>query len=233
MSIEPRLAYAQARVQARYAERPGMSAWTRLDHVQDFGRYLQQATAAGFGRWLDKLGPESTPHVIEISLREAYRQHVHEVAEWMPVAWRDSVSWFSILMDLEQIRRIMSGESLPSWTKDDPFLRHVSSSDDVWPIPMLADAGSEAEEFSERWRLLWRESWPSVGSGMERDLSKLSEILPISAFDDAPIEWLERNFRRRARQPIAMFSYLTLILADLLRLKGEMMMRDTFTAEKE
>lgn len=233
MSIEPRLEYAQARVQARYAERPGMAVWAGLDQIQDFGRYLQQATAAGFGRWLEKLGPESTPYVIEISLREAFRQHIQEVSGWMPEAWRDSVSWFSVLIDLEQIRRIISGESLPSWTKDDPFLRHISSSSDVWPMPMMVDAGSEAESFSERWRLLWRGSWPGISGDTERDLLQLSELLPISAFDDAPVKWLERNFRRHARQPIAIFSYLTLILADLLRLKGEMMMRDTFAAGQE
>lgn len=229
MRIEPRFEYAQARIQARYAERPGMSVWSSLDQIEDSGRYLQQARAAGFGRWLEKLGPESTPHVMETSLREAFRQHVREIVQWMPDAWRDSVLWFAILIDLEQIRRIIAGERLPDWTSDDPFLRHISSSKDDWPIPMLIEVTSEGEDISENWRALWRESWPAVGSDMESALFELSEILPIASFDDAPIEWLERNFRRQARRPIAIFSYLTLILADLLRLKGEMTRRAAFS----
>lgn len=222
MVASPGFAYVQARIQARYGERPQRVVWTNLAQATNYGRYLQQATAGGFGRWLGKLGANSGSHAVEISLREGYREHVREVARWMPPVWRDATLWFALLVDMEQLRRILGEGSLPEWSDDDPFLRRVSADPGDWPLPILANDGNESRGIAGRWRSHWQGAWPTLPARDMTALMELAKIMPVAAFQESVAERLERLFRHQAGRPVAVFAWLALVLMDLLRLKGEM-----------
>jgi hypothetical protein len=184
MSTVPRLGYVQARVQARYAARPGPATWASLAQVQEFGRYLQQADAAGFSRWTEKLGINSSSHAVEVSLREGFRQSVHEVADWMPGEWRDATNWFALLVDLEPMRLIMSRELLPGWIHNDPFLKGLVDSSAEWPLNILARGGSDGDRIVENWRAHWLSISPDPsGAGIESLLRRSDDNSGITRSD--------------------------------------------------
>lgn len=219
-----RLAYAQARAQARYADRPGPSAWAGLEPIQDPGRYLQQADAVGLGRFVEKLGPNSSAHAVEISLRECFRRYVGEIADWMPKPWFEAVRWCALLMDLEPLRRLSDGETLPGWMHDDPFLARLIDNDDAWPLPELGSAGDRPPRFADRWRTVWRRYRVGDAANMER----LDGVLPMSSWDPAALQRLDRVFRQCAGRPAAVFAFVGLVLSDVLRLRGALLKRIEF-----
>lgn len=230
MIAAPRLGYVQARVQARYAARPGPATWASLAQVQEFGRYLQQADAAGFSRWTEKLGINSSTYAVEVSLREGFRQCVREVADWMPGEWQEATTWFALLVDLEPIRLIVSGEPIPGWIHDDPFLRGLVESREDWPlnilVPVGVDRSSEGDAMTQNWRKQWLALSPNP---RDISLARLADLLPVAQHSDEVVEMLERHFRHHSLMPAAVFSYLSLVLLDLYRLKGQLLRRAEFT----
>lgn len=232
MSISPRFAYVQARIQARYAERPSLSGWLGLDQTNEFGRYLQQANATGLSRWLEKLGVNSSMHAVEISLREGFRNHIGEVAKWMPDAWHEAIMWYSVLIDMEPIRRIASGEALPDWMADDPFLRRLVETPHEWPLSVLMDKTGDGEQLAANWRIIWRRYWPQMRNQESQGLETLAQSLPVASYSRSLAERLTQNFRRHSGRPVAVFSYLGLVLTDLLRLRGELLRRIEFVGQK-
>lgn len=231
MSISPRFAYVQARIQARYAERPSLATWFGLDQINEFGRYLQQANATGLSRWLEKLGVSSSTHAVEISLREGFRNHIGEVAKWMPDSWYDAITWYSILIDMEPIRCIASGEARPDWMADDPFLRSLIETPLGWPLSVLMDNTGDGEQLAANWRTIWRHHWPQMRSEESQGLETLAQSLPVASYSRLLVERLAQNFRRHSGRPVAVFSYLGLVLTDLLRLRGELLRRIKFVGE--
>ena len=65
------LEYAQARLSARFGERPDELAWRRIEHVRDLVALIDAARTSAFARWITAIGPTSTPHEIERELRAA------------------------------------------------------------------------------------------------------------------------------------------------------------------
>ena len=231
MSLSPRLAYVQARIQSRYAQRPDASVWASLGQIEGVGRYLQQADAAGLGPWLEKLGVNSSSHAVEISLRENFRQLVREISGWMPGQWRSATRWFGLLIDLEPIRIIVSEESPPGWLQDDPFLGSLANEPATWPLTELAPVDGKGDALAARWRTIWRQQCPGMTARERRGLAALDSLLPVAAYDKHVITKLDRSFRHFSGGPIAVFSFLGLVLSDLLRLRGELLKRIEFSGE--
>lgn len=229
MSSSPRLAYVQARIQARYAQRPDASVWASLGQTEGVSRYLQQADAAGLGPWLEKLGVNSSSHAVEISVRESFRQLVREISGWMPGQWCSATRWCGLLIDLEPIRIMVSGEPSPDWFQDDPFLGTLASEPATWPLTELAPVDGNVNALGTRWRTIWRQQCPGMTARENRGLAALNALLPVVAYDKHVVAKLDRCFRNFSGGPIAVFSFLGLVLSDLLRLRGELLKRFEFS----
>lgn len=230
MSLSPRLAYVQTRVQSRYAGRPDVAEWSGLGQAESFGHYLQQARAGGLGPCVEKLGPDSNPHAVEICLREYFRQSTGEISRWMPDPWRPATRWFGLLVDLEPLRLLVTGDALPAWFGDDPFLGVLANDRAAWPLPELAPGGAAPDDLAARWHTTWNRLRPGVTAADRRALAALEKLLPVASYDPSAVNALERSFRRCAGFPAAVFSFLALLLSDLHRLRGELLKRLEFSA---
>ena len=80
--------YAQARLQARFGERPDESLWRMLENAAEPAALLEIAAASGLRRWIAGIGASSESHAIETALRARWRDCVAEVTSWMPPAWQ-------------------------------------------------------------------------------------------------------------------------------------------------
>lgn len=222
------MAYVQARIQSRYARRPDAATWAGLGQIAGVGHYLQQADAAGLGPWLEKLGVNSDSHAVEISLRENFRQLVRDISGWMPARWRPATRWFGLLIDLEPIRILLSGNSHPGWLRDDPFLGALISEPAHWPLHELAPVDGQADALAARWRTIWKQKCPGMTARERRGFAELDKLLPVAAYDKQVIATLDRSFRQFSGRPLAVFSFLGLVLSDLSRLRGELLKRIEF-----
>ncbi|HEY5293647.1 MAG TPA: hypothetical protein VIJ43_15180, partial [Burkholderiales bacterium] len=61
--------YAQARLQARFGERPDESTWQKLESAPEPAAALEIARSSGLRRWVAGITPDSDSHAIEIALR--------------------------------------------------------------------------------------------------------------------------------------------------------------------
>ena len=102
MTTGSRLAYVQARLQARHGRRPTDDRWRLLEATPDLAGYLQAARATSLRPWVVHLPAESGTHQIERSLRRDWKIYVAEISRWLPASWRPAAAW---------IRSTMS----PSW----------------------------------------------------------------------------------------------------------------------
>ncbi len=146
----------------------------------------------------------------------------------MPSGWRQATLWFALLIDMEQIRRITEAKPLPAWMNDDPFLRRLADRPGAWPLSKLVVRDGDGRGLSAGWRNVWRNSWPRLTKRDRWALGEVAAGLPVASFDGALIDRLERMFRRNPGRPTAVFSYLGLVLMDLLKLRGEMLRRLEF-----
>jgi len=105
--------YCQARMQARYGERPSPSGWQRLGSSRDLGRMLEAAHASGLGAWLFHLHEPLGPRSIERGLGRAYSMHVEELSGWVPEPWAPAFGWLRWLPWLEQLESLARDASPP------------------------------------------------------------------------------------------------------------------------
>ena len=103
------LEYAQARLSARFGNRPDEVAWRRLEHVREFQTLLDVARNSAFRIWISGISEVSTPNEIEAILRAQWRSHVDEVAGWVPDGWRKAVQWCATVPDLAVLAYLAQG----------------------------------------------------------------------------------------------------------------------------
>lgn len=213
-----RFAYAQARLQARHAERVPAKVWIRLETSQSVEHFLQAARGTSLSRWIRLLDREPDARAVEAALELQFRAHVDEVANWVDEPWAQSVRWTRWLPLLERL------EARPL---DEQVARMVTESD---ALPLLA-----ADE-SGYWYRRFRALWPRAGA---KALDELVELVArhLSAMREASSEQngsalraelareLERRFRRQPATPVAVFSHLGLTLLELERLRGSILLR--------
>ena len=224
------LAYALTRMHARFAERPSAEARQRLVAVGDFGHFLQAATRAGFGTWLSRLGPASSSHQIELSLRLRYRELLGEVGRWLPARWRRGIDWLKLAPELPALGRLLRGGTAPSWMLQDPLLAALMNDQGrldraalVRTLPELADA--TADTLHRRWLKRTRIELPDLGGRLVEQLDALlqSQVEPDPHGDD-PLE-LELTFRRRPEAMLKILAFTALAQRDLEFLRGQLTRR--------
>jgi len=197
--------YAQARMQARFGERPDAARWRELDGAHDLGACLDALRGTALRRWVAGLDARADLHQVDRGLREAFRAHVGEVARWMPEAWRPCVLW---LRELVEPRAEVPAAG--AGRRAGPHAAWLAEWRRRWPADAAATRGLQriaAAVLSHRARFARagvRGAWAARGA-LERELRVL--------------------FRRSALAPEAAFAYLGLIALDLERLRAALVRR--------
>lgn len=243
------LEYAQARLSARYGERPDELAWRRLEHVRALPALLDLARATALARWTGGIGAHSMPHEIERVLRGHWRELVAEVAAWMPEDWHAAVDWCATLADLSVLQHLARGGELLPWMRDDPVYGDLAERESAvfgaapagGPLAPLAAAWSDADRMGSLWVAEWRRRIPRPRRADDALLAEVGRALVahLAAFRDRAVRdgWPLRRtlqarlallFRRAMLDPAAAFIFLALAALDLERLRGEILRRAAF-----
>lgn len=238
-------AYAQTRIQSHYGERADAGVWLKLHNIQDLGSYLQTAQQTALRPWVLGLSSTHNSHDIEQALRQKYRQHVDEVASWMPIKWQRPLQWIKRLADLPTLQYLLAGGEPLGWMKSDPEISDFTADDLQLRVQLIRDAGNEALV----------DSWQQHGSLLSGWLSQWNSIRPKSIYFDQGLKPLEKLlleqmqlqtrqqgatlptdyeimldrlrlvFRRNAFQPAAICAYLAIVAIDVHRLRSDLMLR--------
>jgi len=187
--------YAQARLQARFGERPAESLWRRLDAARELSAFLEMARGIGMRRWVAGLEERSSSHGIEIALRERLRSTIREVARWMPEEWRAAALWTLHPVDLPVLVHLARGHAPYAWMADDPVLAPYAAGDAAMrrsalvndpELDFLAPAfAGEAAQGSAptasavraAWAKRWRSLWPQTGGEARESVARLAQCV--------------------------------------------------------
>lgn len=243
------LEYAHARLGARFGERPDELAWRRLATIRDVSGMLDAARVSPLGAWLGEIGVEADAHAIEVALRAHLRERVTTIATWMPAAWRASIEWCALLIDLPVLQHLARGGAPPPWLRDDPLgaaLRETGAAQSgrvrsmAGPAALLAAANGDADRVASLWLAEWHRRLPVrvSASGSLADLIRVLEE-HLAAFREPlqPEGWALRRalharltqlFRRATLEPASAFIFLALSALDCERLRGELLRRVVF-----
>lgn len=191
--------YAQARVQARFGERPAESYWRRLEAVRELPAFLEAARGSGLRRWVAGLQDRSGSHAIEIALREHLRLTIREVAGWMPEPWRAAAMWTMHLVDLPALVHLARGHPPFPWMQQDPVLQRYAAGDaeerraalanepqldflapafrgevaQAWIPGMVPEASAVRDAWLQRWKSLW----PGMGGEARASVARLGQCV--------------------------------------------------------
>lgn len=250
MGQRAKFAYAQARIQARHGDRLDAAGWRRLARAGDFLQLLQIARAGALRPWVAPFNKDTDVHVMELWLRQQFRQYVHGVASWQPAPWREALRWTCRLGDLPALRHLVSGHSVLPWMRRDEALASFTAGEtparmaamrasDCAPMVKALDRGGR---LVDGWLGHWRGLWPGGSRRVIAPLERLTVLLrrqfDMSAeMNDARRaahhreklrHALEAGFRRFTQQPATAYFHLGLIVDDLVALRGELVRHRVF-----
>jgi hypothetical protein len=254
MIQSPAFAYAQARIQARFAALAGEPEWQRLAGMRTLSAFVEEARLGPLRPWVKGLSGASDPHELERGLRALAWDLVDEVATWVPGPWQGAVAWVGWLAYLPVLEQAARGAPLPGWVAEDYRLRPLLGDDGRLDPMALARAGagslpvagspgsgrpgSVSSSVAAAWLGEWRRRRPRVGRQGAADLRALERSIgahlgAFRAADPADAWTLRRalrerlrlRFHRQALGPVPIFCWLALALLDLERLRGELLRR--------
>jgi hypothetical protein len=235
---DPRHAYANARLHARFAQRPGAGQWGALAASRTPEHYLDVLRA---GHWLRV--PEGAlvadADARERWLRDAWRQSCAEVAAWYGPAQVPVFEWLAVLADLDALERLRTDPVPPAWTRDDARLAALAQ-----PTPALRAEQLAATPYAplvDAWRGggplvdAWRERWHALRAAADvRAQSVLLELeaavvaasaLGAGARREAIEAAAHRAFRRGAGTVAAAVAHLAVVALQLERVRGGVVAR--------
>jgi hypothetical protein len=251
MSHDPRLAYAQARIQARLSRLPAAGDWQRLAGTRTLSAYLEEARGTGLGEWVKGFSGLSQARALDRGCRTLVRELALDTAAWAPPAWRAALEWVGWLPWLPLLEHLARGDALPDWASRDDLLTGLVGADGTLDRSVLHGAGldeliagAQSGEVAARWLVAWRARWPRLGRRQAHGLESLVGLVEhhLHAFrhGSATSAWdLRESLRERLRlhlhlhaaQPAALFGYLAILLLDLERLRGALMTRAVFDGQ--
>jgi hypothetical protein len=239
-------AYAQARQQSRFGERPLAADWQHLEATRDLGAVLQVVRAGRLARWTEHVGARPGVHELERRLREEWMRAVDEVASWQPGPWREGTRWMRWITYLPALQKLARGGRAPAWMRADPVLgpivarepRERGPSLAGTPLGPLAAGFGTPPDVAKAWAAHWQTLWPDGESArrplrqvvalMRSHRTQLAEAPPEATSRDA-IQSLERRlarvFRRHPLSAAAGAAYVCLMQLDLQRLRGLLAVR--------
>jgi hypothetical protein len=224
--------------------------WLKLHNIHDLGSYLQTAQQMPLRHWVLGLGSNHNGHEIELTLRQKYRSHVDEVANWMPREWKKPLRWIKRLVDLPVLQYLVDGGEPLAWISSDPDITDFIADDPQLCMQAIRRAGNG----------IMVDSWQQSGSILTGWLAQWNTLRPESSLQNLGIERLERLllerkvhdqmqlqskhqeamspteyeiinerlrlvYRRYAFLPAAVFAYLAMVALDIHRLRNDLMQR--------
>jgi len=248
MTLRADFGYAQARLQARYGQRPGESVWRQLGAAKTLAAYLETARGTVLAGRVANLSGASTVHDIEHSMRGQFNAATRETAAWVPPAWRPAVAWINWLPYLPVLRYLLDGEAVLPWMGEGRRTRlflaqapggHATAIEQQGGGPLL-EAAAGGRSLADVWLQEWRLRWPKDRHA-RADLGKLSAMLGGHVQRFAALEsgdtrdarrelttGLQLLFRKNAQRPVVVFISLALLALDLEYLRGDLVDRALF-----
>jgi hypothetical protein len=235
------IAYAQARVQARFSNRPTESFWRELEAGRELPHLLEIVRPSPLGTALGSVAATVNGHALEAQLRQYWVGACSEVAAWYPPAWRASMQWLAWLPWIAGLEWLAQERPAPAWMEGAPRFDGLAGEPaDVrderlrdGPLAPLADAFSSAQNLASAWRAHWRSQWPPGQTRLLRGLGQLDAALepflpgtadrqaaPFDAAVEIAQATIKRVFRRFAGTPVAGLALLLLLALDHLRLRA-------------
>lgn len=241
-----RIAYAQARVQARFSLRPHEAFWRELEAGRDLPHLVEFIRGSGLRDTSGLLGAALGAHAMEARLRTRWLASCEEVAAWYPASWRPAMRWLGWLPWIAPLGWLAhQGEAAP-WMDEDVVLREfalAATEDRPASLPGGAPGPLEATrnpdgDLAATWHAHWRDSWPETDRGTRRGLERLAgaveSLLPggtslrLDPLVDATEDTARRLFRRHAGTPVAGLALIVLSALDYLRLRGALAVARSF-----
>ncbi len=239
-------AYPQARIQARHGTRLTELEWRRLNATHDVTQYLHVLRSTSRARWVERIAPDMSSHMLEARLRSEWREYVREIARFEPEAWRSAVAWAAFLVDLPVIDHLLRGGVVHSWMAEDEIYAPWCSTDvhererafEASPVAALLREARTGISAPRAWLVVWRRLWPRVFPehvrGLEAILrtvgehaATLRESVAESSFE-LRIDLKQRLgtlFRRHVETVAAAVAHLFLEALDLERLRAGLVRR--------
>ena len=230
------LAYAQTRIQSRYGERADAGVWLKLHNILDLGSYLQTAQQTALRPWVLGLSSTYNSHDIEQALRQKYRQHVDEVANWMPAKWHRPLQWTKRLADLPTLQYLLAGGEPLEWMKSDPEISDFTDDDIQQRVHSWRQHGSILSGWLSQWNSI-RPKSIYYDQGLkqlekllleQRQLQTRQQGKTLPGDYEIMLDRLRLVFRRSAFQPAAVCAYLAIVAIDVHRLRSDLMLRLLF-----
>jgi len=249
MRDSSQVAYAQARIQARFGDRPTETFWRELEAGRDLPHLIDVARASSVGDAVESLAPSLTAHALEARLRGRWRGVCTELARWYPPAWQPAMLWLGWLPWLPPLAWLQQTGIAPTWLAEDPVLGDLVAAEAparadllaAGPLAPLADAWRNGHNLAEAWRLHWRSTWPAGPARERGGLERLDAVLEgftpgstvaagpdFDAVVDAAQAAATRVFRRLAGTPVAGVALLVLLSLDHLRLRAAVAVARSF-----
>ncbi len=240
LGAEGNLPYAAARVQARHGLRLDEPAWRRIEAAGELGQYLESARRSALAAWIARIEPAHDAHFIERSLRSEWREYVRAVASWHPREWQGWLDWWSWLPWLPLVARLADPKPVPAWLLADPVCGGLALGTPAeradalanTPLAGLAPAVRAAAGTGAAWRDQAARLVPPADADSRAQLEALMRLSGAGAAAVPPgaAARLVRLFRAGAGTAIASGCHLALLLLDLERLRGGLVIRCLFRA---
>lgn len=236
--------YGQARLQARHGQRLDEESWRRLAAIPGFAVFLKQARETPLARWLQSVGADAGHEETDRALRLRFREHVAEVARWLPEAWQPAVRWIATLVDLAALAHVSAGHPPAPWMLRDPRLAPLCQGGADWgEYDPLIRRWRRGDPPARAWLDHWQSLWPRE-SRSDRPLLSLLALLhqagsALAGEQDAAAgraihqqlaSQLEGRFRHLLFHPGVAFVHLALVALEMARLRGALCRRLLFTA---
>jgi hypothetical protein len=255
MAEDARLAYLQARLQARHGDRPSADDWRVAEASADLSHYLDALRRTPLKRWIADLNHEMEPELIERLLRAAWRTHVDELTHWAPPKWRAAVAWLRWLPDLPALEHLLRDGTVAPWMRSDPVMRELASDEPqrrrdalaASPFaPLIPADGGPAPRVLDAWLDEWRTHLPAGSREPDANLATLLALVRnhgeamrgASEVDGRPLRnalaaRVARRFRHGAGTATALFAHLVLDGLELERVRAGVMARRLMPARVE
>jgi hypothetical protein len=251
MGLDLDFAYAQARIQGRFSRLPAEDEWQRLAASRTLASFLEEARLGSLRNWIKGFSGQSDVHDLEAGLRSLHRDALEELCGWVPVPWRDALSWTRWLVHLPLLAHLGAGRPMPGWVARDLELRGLLGEDGALDPRRLSNAGLDVLMHAEQgpasaWILQWRRRWPRCGRETSRNLEALTaplagQVEGFGRISPTATRALRKELRERLRlslhrntlQPSVPFVYLALMSLDLERLRAALVSRALFSPQGE
>jgi hypothetical protein len=241
MRDSSQIAYAQARVQARFSNRPTEVFWRELEAGRELLHLIEFVRPSALGAAVGSVSTTVDGHAIEARLRDHWSAACAEVAAWYPPAWRPAMRWLAWLPWIAGLEWLARDQPAPGWMQDATLFDGLAPESPEaraerlldGPLAALAGAFGSGLNLAVAWHAQWRDQWPPANPRLLRGLDQLDatlgDFLPGSAeLDAAPFDaavdmaeaTTKRVFRRFAGTPVAGLSLLVLLALDHARLRA-------------